>query len=78
VGPAGARYEVDTGALRGALDDAPLGDRRLAVCWIVDLTRAIVEIDAEGEIDDAVIACDDAVEPCRVALVDLAAGKGAL
>src|SRR5690606_16993007 len=70
----GARRELDARAAAGQpLDDAPRGDRRLAVDRIVDLARPVVEIDAERELDHAGVAARRAVEHGGVALLDLAA-----
>src|SRR4051794_34273542 len=49
VAAAGARHEVDAGARAGAIDDVPVGDRRLAVLRVDDLARPVVEVDAERE-----------------------------
>jgi hypothetical protein len=40
-----------------------------------DLARAIVEVDPQGQLDDATIARELAVEPCGVSLADEPRGK---
>jgi hypothetical protein len=48
VGAAGARTQGHTGAVAGAGQHAPGGDGGLAVDGIVNLARAIVEVDPQG------------------------------
>src|ERR1051325_487612 len=78
VGPAGPRRQCDPGATAPARRALPLRDGRLAVDRVDNLTRSVVEIDPDREVDGTGVVRDLAVEPGDVALLDLANREQAL
>ena len=63
--------QLDPRLPRPALQHGPRRERGLAVDGIVELPRPIVEIDAQGKIDRAVVTRHGAFDDRDVALVDL-------
>ena len=69
---AGLRDKSDAGSAVLALEDAPRSERRAPVHGVDNLARAIVEVAAQWQIDQALVTSDRAIEPRDVALLDLA------
>ena len=70
--------EGHLGAPVGAREYLPRRHGGLAVYRIVDLPWPVVDIHSHREIDDARVAGDMAIEPCHVALGNLAPREQAL
>src|SRR5262249_2903346 len=72
VAAAGFWKRCDGGATPAAREHAPRRDRGSAIHVIDELARAIVEIDAQREVDHTGVAADLTVQDRDIALVDRA------
>ena len=70
VGASGNGVEGDAGVIVFDADLLPLGGADLAVDFVVDLVRAIVDIETEREGDRSFVLGEDSVEESEVVFFD--------